>query len=83
MEMNATEFRRTLFQTLDRAIQGEPVAITYKKARLRLVAGDGGAKLARAVRRNALVVDPDSIIRSDVELMRDFEQQWSTEDKAS
>ena len=81
--MNAPEFRRTLFQTLDRAIQGEPVAITYKKTRLRLVAGDGGAKLGRAVRRNAPVVDSDSIIRLDVELMRDFEQQWSTEDKAS
>ena len=81
MELNATEFRKSLFQTLDRVLQGDPVAITYKGARLRLVASEGGSKLARAVRRNALLVDPDSIVRSDADLMRELDAAWEAKDR--
>jgi hypothetical protein len=38
--------------------------------------------LARAVRRNALLVDPQSIVESDSALMADLERQWKQDDKA-
>ncbi|MFN7924578.1 MAG: hypothetical protein U0Q16_31035 [Bryobacteraceae bacterium] len=79
--MKATEFRRTLFQSLDQAIEGEVIVIDYKGARLRLTAEPAGSKLARLVRRNALIVDPDSIVESDSELMDSLESHWAEEDK--
>jgi antitoxin (DNA-binding transcriptional repressor) of toxin-antitoxin stability system len=81
MELKATEFRKDLFKVLDRALQGEPVEINYKGSKLRIVPPPGGSKLAGAVRRHALLVDPQSIVESDVNLMADFEVQWKQGDK--
>ena len=79
VKLNATEFRRNLFQTLDKAGQGEPVEINYKGQDFQLVVRQSGSKLARAVRRHALLVDPDSIIGTDKELMAEFEAEWEKE----
>ena len=76
MELNATEFRKSLFQTLERALEGEPVSVTYKGARLRLVPAKKVSKLSRAVKRDTLLVDPDSIIGPDPEMMRILEERW-------
>jgi hypothetical protein len=40
-----------------------------------------GSKLSRAVRRHALLVDPQSIVESDAGLMADLERQWKQNDK--
>jgi hypothetical protein len=40
-----------------------------------------GSKLSRAVRRHALLVDPQSIVESDSALMADLERQWKQDDK--
>jgi hypothetical protein len=82
MEVKATQFRKNLFEVLDHAVHGEPVEITYKGARLLLSAPARGSKLAGAVRRNALLVDPDSIVNSDTGLMADLEHAWDKSDKA-
>lgn len=82
MDLNATEFRKNLFQVLDRALQGEAVEITYKGAKLRLTPPPDQSKLARAVRRHALLVDPPSIVESDARLMADLEKGWKRDDKA-
>jgi prevent-host-death family protein len=79
--MNATDFRKHLFQVLDRTLQGESVEITYKGAKIRLTSPEGGSKLARAVRRNSLLVDPQSIVESDTELMAELEKGWRRDDK--
>jgi prevent-host-death family protein len=81
MELKATELRKNLFKVLDRALHGEPVEINYKGSKLRLVSRAGGSKLAGAVRRHALLVDPQSIVESDVNLMADLEAQWTQGDK--
>jgi prevent-host-death family protein len=81
MELKATELRKDLFKVLDRALHGEPVEINYKGSKLRLVPLSGGSKLAGAVRRHALLVDPQSIVESDVNLMADLEAQWTQGDK--
>jgi hypothetical protein len=79
--MTATVMRKNLFQVLDRAIQGETVEVVYKGTKLRLVAPTDVSKLSRAVRRHALLVDPQSIVESDTGLMADLERQWKQDDK--
>ena len=81
METTATSLRKDLFHNLDLVVQGEPVVITYKGVYLRLVAAESGSKLARAVRRNALLVDPESIVSSDAEFMDTLNSKWAEEDK--
>ena len=80
--MTATVMRKNLFQVLDRAIQGETVEIVYKGSKVRVTSPASGSKLARAVRRHALVVDPQSIVESEAGLMADLERQWKQDDKA-
>lgn len=79
--MNATDLRKHLFQVLDRTLQGEAIEITYKGAKIRLTPPEGGSKLARAVRRHSLLVDPQSIVESDTELMAELEKGWRRDDK--
>jgi antitoxin (DNA-binding transcriptional repressor) of toxin-antitoxin stability system len=77
MEMNATAFRKSLFQTLDRALEGEPVSVTYKGARLRVVpAKKRVSKLSRAVEHDTMLVPWESIIGPDPEIMRLWEEKW-------
>ena len=78
----ATHLRKNLFHTLDQAVQGQTIFILYKGVRLQLTAVEGESKLARAVTRNALVVDPDSIVASDASLMHELDAKWSDEDKS-
>jgi hypothetical protein len=81
MDVKSTQFRKHMFEILDLAIHGEPVEILYKGARLTLSTPPAGSKLAGAVRRNALLVDPDSIVHSDVALMADLKATWTKSDK--
>ena len=63
--MRATDFRKNLFQTLEQAAKGRTVMIEYKGTQLRLEPVRGtGSRLSRAVKRDALMVDPDSIVGS-------------------
>jgi antitoxin (DNA-binding transcriptional repressor) of toxin-antitoxin stability system len=82
VSLNATEFRKNLFQMLDRALQGEAVEITYRGSKLRLTPPPDRSKLARAVRRHALLVDPQSIVESDASLMADLEKRWKRDDES-
>jgi hypothetical protein len=79
--MTATVMRKNLFQVLDRAIQGETIEIVYKGSTLRVTYPSAGSKLSRAVRRHALLVDPQSIVESDSALMANLERQWKQDDK--
>lgn len=76
----ATELRKNLFQTLEKASKGEPVLIEYKGVSLRLEAVTGKRKLSNAVRRNSIVGDPELLVGSDVELMDQLEKKWAAED---
>jgi hypothetical protein len=78
--MTATVMRKKLFHVLDRALQGEAIEIVYKGSTLRVVSPSDGSKLSRAVRRHALLVDPQSIVESDSALMADLEHQWNQDD---
>ncbi len=76
MPITATDFRKDLFQTLEQVVQGEKVEVTYKGYRILLVGEPLGTKLSRAVRREGLLVDPQSIVDSDPELLAELESRW-------
>ena len=78
--MLATELRKNLFQTLEKASKGDPVLIEYKGVSLRLEAITGKRKLAGAVRRNSIIGDPDLLVGSDIKLMDQLEKKWAVED---
>ena len=80
MELTATDFRKHLFRTLERALEGESVEIVYKGARLRL-SPPTNSKLARAVQRPTLLVPPESIVESDFELMAELQANWQKGDR--
>jgi hypothetical protein len=82
MNLTATDFRKNLFQALDRALQGEAVEVSYKGAKLRLMPPPNRSKLGRAVRRHALLVEPLSIVKSDADLMAGLEKGWKRDDKS-
>lgn len=76
MKLSATEFRKSLFPLLDRALRGEAIEVAYKGAVVRLVPSQSSSKLARAKRQHALLCDPDSIIHSDDGLLKQMESEW-------
>jgi hypothetical protein len=80
-DLKATKFRKHLFEILDLAVHGEQVGISYKGSMVMLSVPPGESKLARAVRRNALLVDPETIVSSDAGLMDELEHAWTESDK--
>lgn len=73
--MTATVLRSHLFEALEKAVQGEPVEVSYKGKLLRIIPESGASKLARAKRQHALAVDPDLII-SDKQALEEMEAAW-------
>ncbi len=76
MKLTATEFRKSLFPLLERALHGETVEVVYRGAIVKLVPSQSASKLARAKRQHALLCDPDSIVQSDRALMAEMESEW-------
>lgn len=81
MTATATALRKNLFKILDSVIEGEVAVISYKGSEVRLEPPSGGSKLARAVRRDTFLVDPNSIIGPDQQLMQELTSKWADEDK--
>ena len=81
MQMNATEFRRNMFQTLDRAIQGDAIEIGYKGSVVKLVTVSSGSKLARLKRRDTILVDDETLIKPDPKVAEILERRWQKYDK--
>ncbi len=69
-----------MFEVMEKAAGGETVEITWKGSKLRLSPPEGGSKLSRAVRRNALLVAPEAIVESDSGLMAELEAKWRVDD---
>lgn len=74
--MTSTFLRTNLFQSLDQALQGQVLVIEYKGRKLELAAVEGGSKLSRAIRRDAIVGDPDDLLASSWD-----ESQWTEGDR--
>ena len=81
MPVTATQLRKELFTTLDRAVRGETVEIIYKGTTIVLKTAST-SKLARAVRRPTILVNPDELVESDADLIAELERKWAKEEEA-
>ena len=80
MTVTATEFRKNLFQLVERALNGELIEIIHKNRAIRLSPNEPTSKLARLVRRDTLNCTADEFDRflnaQDEEMSRQWEQKW-------
>ena len=54
MKVTSAEFRKNLFQIVERALQGELVEVAHKGQLVRLVPGDRPSKMARLIQRDTI-----------------------------
>ncbi|MGB6943712.1 MAG: type II toxin-antitoxin system prevent-host-death family antitoxin [Bryobacteraceae bacterium] len=80
MKVTSTEFRKNLFQIVERAIQGEFVEVLHKGRVVRLVPGDKTSKLSRLIRRDTINGTPEDLQRGqeqlDAEMRDSWEEKW-------
>ena len=79
MKVTSTEFRKNLFEIVERALQGEFVEVVHKGRLIRLVPGDTPSKMSRLVQRNTICGTPEDLERGQQELDREMRIAW--EDK--
>lgn len=66
VKITATELRANLYRLLDRVAEtGEPLEIERGEHIVRIIAVAPPSKLARLVRRDAVVGDPDDLVHMD------------------
>ena len=66
MKVTASTLRQNIYSILDQALEsGQPVEITRKGRRLRIVPEQKPSKLAQLKRRSCVVGDLDSLVHLD------------------
>lgn len=82
MTVTTTEFRKNLFQLVERALNGELIEIVHQKGTIRLAPTERSSKLSRLTRRDTLNCTPDEFDRllqaQDEEMCRQWEEKWQT-----
>jgi len=82
MKVSSTEFRKNLFQLVERALQGEFVEVAHKGRIVRLVPEQKQTKLSRLVQRDTIQGTPDDLERAqqrlDAEMRRLSEKKWAS-----
>ena len=80
MTVTATDFRKNLFQFVERALNGELIEIVHKNRTIRLAPTEPKSKMSRLVRRDTLNCTPeefDQAIRAqDDDMRQQWEQKW-------
>jgi antitoxin (DNA-binding transcriptional repressor) of toxin-antitoxin stability system len=80
MEVTITQFRRDLFRLIDQTIQGEPLYVTYRNQRFRIVPEALQARNLEAL-TSLQVVNPNAPDVEDPdwkeEMVREWEEDWS------
>jgi prevent-host-death family protein len=80
MTVTPTDFRKNLFQFIERALNGELIEIVHKNRKIRLTPARSQSKLSRLVRRDTLNCPPDDFDRllrnQDEEMRQQWEQKW-------
>jgi prevent-host-death family protein len=81
VKITSTEFRKNLFQIVERAIQGEFVEVAHKGRVVRLVPADKPSKMSRLMSRDTIkgtLKDLDRGQRQlDAEMRTSFEKKWA------
>lgn len=82
MKVSSTEFRKNLFQFVDRALQGEFIEVAHKGRLIRLVPAEQPSKLARLVPRDTIcgtLVDLEAAQEQlDSEMSQAWEEKWAS-----
>ena len=76
MKLTSTEFRKNLFQIVDRALEGEFVEVSHKGRVVRLVPEDKTSKLSRLVKRNSYNGTAEDLERAQRELDDEMRSAW-------
>jgi prevent-host-death family protein len=80
MKVTSTEFRKNLFQLVERAIQGEFVEVAHKGRVVRLVPADQPSKMSRLISRDTINGTPKDLERGqrqlDAEMRTSWEKKW-------
>ena len=81
MKVTSTEFRKNLFQIVEKALHGE-FEVAHKGRSVRLVPADGSSKLARLVPRDTICgtfEDLDTAQKElDAEMRNAGEEKWAS-----
>ena len=80
MTVTATDFRKNLFQLVERALNGELIEIVHKNRTIRLTPAERNSKLSRLVQRDTLKCAPDEFDRllqaQNDEMRQEWDQKW-------
>ena len=80
MKVTSTEFRKNLFQLVERALRGEFVEVAHKGRLVRLVPGDKPSKMSRLIQRDTFQGTPEDLDRGqrelDAEMRAAWEEKW-------
>jgi antitoxin (DNA-binding transcriptional repressor) of toxin-antitoxin stability system len=80
--VTATDFRKHLFQLVERALNGELIEVLHKNRTLRLTPTERASKLSRLVQRDTLNCPPedfDKLLRAqDDEMREQWERKWQS-----
>ena len=80
VKVTSTEFRKNLFQIVERALQGEFIEVAHKGRLVRLVPGDKPGKMARLIPRDTIsgtLADLDQAQNElDSQMRNAWEEKW-------
>jgi antitoxin (DNA-binding transcriptional repressor) of toxin-antitoxin stability system len=76
VKVTSTEFRKNLFQIVERAIQGEFVEVLHKGRVVRLVPGDRPSKISRLIQRDTIHGTLEDLDRGQQQLDDEMRTSW-------
>jgi prevent-host-death family protein len=76
MKVTSTEFRKNLFQIVERALQGEFIEVSHKGRLVRIVPGEKPAKMSRLIRRETINGTLEDLDRSQQQLDTEMRAAW-------
>lgn len=76
MKVTSTEFRKNLFQIVERALRGEFVEVMHKGRLVRLVPGDKPGKMSRLVPRDTFHGTAEDLDRGQEQLDNEMRTLW-------
>ncbi len=81
MKVTSTEFRKNLFQIVERALQGEFIEVAHKGRIVRLIPEVKTSKMARLVPRDTIcgtIADLEKAqAELDLEMRTSWEEKWT------
>jgi antitoxin (DNA-binding transcriptional repressor) of toxin-antitoxin stability system len=76
MRVNTTQFRKQLFQIVERALQGEHIEVAHKGRVLRLVPDDKPSKIARLIPRDTICGSLSDLDQAQLDLDDELRSNW-------